>query len=110
LSAPGFWLAPEIRKAWLRAEWYGPTQGQIDPLKEVTASKIRVEQGFSTRARETAELTGGDFESNIRQLAHEMNLMSDAGLSMNGGGSGNAKEGKAGENAVLDDENDESEE
>jgi lambda family phage portal protein len=80
LSAPGFWLAPETRKAWLRAEWYGPTQGQIDPLKEVNASKIRVEQGFSTRARETAELTGGDFESNVRQLAHEENLMKDAGL------------------------------
>jgi lambda family phage portal protein len=85
LPAPGFWIAPEIRKAWLKAEWYGPTQGQIDPLKEVTASKIRVEQGFSTRARETAELTGGDFESNIRQLAHEKNLMRDAGILSEGG-------------------------
>ena len=104
LSAPGFWTSPEIRKAWLRAEWYGPAQGQIDPLKEVTASKIRVEQGFSTRARETAELTGGDFESNVRQLAHEANLMREAGLLPKGGDTGNAREGNAEKGAVLDDE------
>jgi lambda family phage portal protein len=114
LFAPGFWLAPEIRKAWLRAEWYGPTQGQIDPLKEVNASKIRVEQGFSTRARETAELTGGDFESNVRQLAHEENLMREAGILLRGGDLGNAGEGNeeenGGESAVLDDEDGEGEE
>jgi lambda family phage portal protein len=110
LSAPGFWSAPEIRHAWLRAEWYGPTQGQIDPLKEVNASKIRVEQGFSTRARETAELAGGDFESNVRQLAHEENLMRGAGLSLKGGDSGDAEEGNEDENAVLDDEDGKDEE
>jgi lambda family phage portal protein len=109
LCAPGFWLAPETRKAWLRAEWYGPTQGQIDPLKEVNASKIRVEQGFSTRARETAELTGGDFESNVRQLAHEENLMRGAGILSKGGDSGDAGEGNTDESAVLDDEDGESE-
>ncbi|MDR1471559.1 MAG: phage portal protein [Synergistaceae bacterium] len=114
LSAPGFWASPEMRKAWLCAEWYGPTQGQIDPLKEVNASKIRVEQGFSTRARETSELTGGDFESNVRQLEHEESLLKSAGLSSKGGysdsGNNEESEGKAGGNAVLDDEDDGGEE
>jgi capsid protein len=56
-------------------------------LKEVSAAKIRVAEGFSTRARETAELTGGDYESNVRQLAHEKKLMEAAGLlNMNEGG------------------------
>ena len=84
LDAPGFWGAPEIRKAYLKAEWYGPTQGQIDPLKEVNAAVTRVENGFSTRARETSELTGGDFEMNVRQRAHEEFLMEDAGLKTSG--------------------------
>ena len=85
IDAPGFWTHPEIRAAWLHAEWYGPTQGQIDPLKEVNASKVRVEQGFSTRARETSELTGGDFETNVRQLEREEMLLQGAGLKKGGG-------------------------
>lgn len=81
IHAPGFWSDPLIRKAWLAAEWYGPTQGQLDPLKEVVAAKIRVEEGFSTRARETAELTGGDYEMNIRQREREEKIRRAAGLS-----------------------------
>lgn len=46
------------------AEWNGPTQGQLDPKKEVEAAILRVEAGFSTRTRETTELTGGDFFAN----------------------------------------------
>lgn len=60
--APGFFGDPAIRAAWSAAEWYGPTQGQLDPRAEVEAAVIRVEQGFSTRARETAELTGSDWD------------------------------------------------
>ncbi|WP_311847849.1 hypothetical protein [Paenibacillus larvae] len=43
-----------IRKAYTKAERHGPSQGQIDPLKEVKARE-RVENGFSTGERETAE-------------------------------------------------------
>lgn len=81
IQAPGFWNDPLVRKAWLAAEWYGPTQGQLDPLKEVSAAKVRVEEGFSTRARETAELTGGDFEMNVRQREREEKIRRAAGLS-----------------------------
>ena len=85
IDAPGFWSHPELRAAWLQAEWYGPAQGQIDPLKEVSASRVRVEEGFSTRARETAELTGGDFETNVRQRQREEMLLKTAGLKEDGG-------------------------
>ena len=59
--APGFFSDPLIRAAWCGAEWIGPTQGQLDPVKEVEAAALRVVNGFSTRARETRELTGQDF-------------------------------------------------
>lgn len=86
IYAPGFFNDPIVRKAYCGAEWNGPSQGQLDPLKEVNAAEKRVLNGFSTRARETAELTGGDFYKNIRQLSTEKKLMEDSGLSWNSKG------------------------
>jgi lambda family phage portal protein len=80
IKAPGFFDDPAIRYAYCGAEWHGPSQGQIDPLKEVNAAKIRVEEGFSTRAKEAAELTGSDFERIIRQRSKEERLRAEGGL------------------------------
>ena len=52
----------------------------IDPVKEVTAAEKRIKVGLSTRQKETVELTGGDFEANIAQLAREGEMMKEAGL------------------------------
>lgn len=71
IYAPGFFDSEIIRKAYCNAEWSGPAQGQLDPVKEATAASIRVENGFSTRAKETQELTGGDFYKNHRQRVKE---------------------------------------
>ncbi|MBQ8693770.1 MAG: hypothetical protein IJ520_11580 [Synergistaceae bacterium] len=49
-------------------------------MKEVRAAAMRVENGFSTRQRETAELTGGDFELNHWQLVKEAELRRSAGF------------------------------
>jgi capsid protein len=78
--APGFFGDPAIRAAWSGAEWYGPSQGQIDPRAEVEAAVTRVEQGFSTRTKETAELTGGDFVRLNRVRAREERLRREAGV------------------------------
>jgi lambda family phage portal protein len=80
IYAPGFFSDPMVKKAYCGAEWNGPSPGQIDPLKEVNAAEKRVLNGFSTRARETVELTGGDYYRNIRQLSTEKKLMEEAGL------------------------------
>lgn len=77
IDAPGFFNDALIRKAYCGSEWSGPTQGQIDPLKEVNAANKRVEGGFSTRERETIELTGGDFNKNVRQLVQEEKMMEE---------------------------------
>lgn len=80
IYAPGFFNDPIIQKAYAKAEWNGPTQGQLDPKKEVEAAILRVEEGFSTRTRETIELTGGDFFANHNLRVQEEKLRSEAGF------------------------------
>lgn len=84
LKAPGFFLDPLVRMAYCRAQWNGPAQGMIDPVKEVNAAEKRINIGISTRQRETIEMTGGDFDSNVAQLARENQLMKEAGLMSSG--------------------------
>lgn len=83
ISAPGIFDDPAIFKAYTRADWHGPSQGQLDPVKEVNAAKIRIDEGLSTREKETAEL-GGDFEENHWQRVREEQLRREGGLT--GGG------------------------
>lgn len=71
VKAPGFFNDPVIHMAYCKAEWNGPAKGTLDPGKEVTAAEKRVANGFSTRASETMEMTGGDYYSNIDQLKQE---------------------------------------
>lgn len=97
IDAPGIFDDPLLFKAYTKAEWHGPSQGQLDPLKEVNAAVIRVENGFSTAERETAELTGGEWEQNIRQRAREQSLMKQYGLTTatsKGGDQQNDQEGE----------------
>lgn len=75
ISAPGFFTDPVIRNAYLACEWNGPTQGQLDPVKEANAAAIRVENGFSTRQREAQEMNGSDYDMNVAQLAGEEQRM-----------------------------------
>lgn len=94
LHAPGFFLDPLIRAAYCGAQWNGPAQGMVDPVKEVSAAEKRIQIGISTRQRETTELLGGDFESNVAQLARENQIMKAAGLSSGKASSGGADAGK----------------
>lgn len=80
IKAPGFFADPAIRKAYTTAQWYGPTQGQLDPVAEVQAANLRVECGFSNRAKEAMELTGTDLTDNIRQIGRENQMMKEAGM------------------------------
>ncbi|WP_238442611.1 phage portal protein [Desulforamulus reducens] len=80
INAPGFFNDPVIRRAWSRSEWHGPAPGQVNPVQEVQASILKVNNGLSTRERETIELGGGDFDHNIKQLGRESSQMDQAGL------------------------------
>lgn len=82
ISAPGFLSSPLIRKAYLGAQWIGPSPGQIDPVKEVVAAEKRIDLCLTTREEETAALTGGDFEQNAAQIKKERAILKDMGITM----------------------------
>jgi lambda family phage portal protein len=80
LAAPGLLADPMLRAAWCAARWTGPSPGQIDPLKEVKAAELRLGLMLSTRTRETAELTGDDWEQVAEEAAEEWALLESLGL------------------------------
>ncbi len=77
IQAPGFYLDASIREAWCKCAWNGPSQGMLDPLKEINAATKRVELGVSTREIEVMEMNGGSFDDNAEQLKHEAALMGE---------------------------------
>lgn len=52
--------------------WNGPARTNLNPVQEVTAATKRVEACFSTAQEETAQMTGGDYNRNVRQRAIEV--------------------------------------
>lgn len=71
ISAPGFLTDPIIRQAYLGSEWIGPSQGQLDPTKEVQAAVMAIENGLSTREAEAVKLNGSQYSTNVDKLAVE---------------------------------------
>lgn len=50
--------------------WIGPSRGYIDPLKEVQANVLAINNGLMTRAEGIAE-RGNDFDETVNQLEYE---------------------------------------
>jgi lambda family phage portal protein len=71
ISAPGFLTDPIIRQAYLGSEWIGPSQGQLDPTKEVQASVMKIQHGLSNHEAEAETLNGSQFSANVEKLAVE---------------------------------------
>lgn len=78
IIAPGFLTDPLIRQAYLQSEWIGPSQGQLDPTKEVQAAQMAVENGFSTREAEAIRLNGSEYASNVDKLKSENKRLREA--------------------------------
>ena len=78
IIAPGFLTDPLIRQAYLQSEWIGPSQGQLDPTKEVQAAQMAVENGFSTREAEAIRLNGSEYASNVDKLKSENERLREA--------------------------------
>lgn len=77
INAPGFFSDPIIRKAYMSCSWNGPARTNLNPVQEVDAAIKRVDAGFSTAQEETAQMTGGDYNRNIKQRVIEVSRMQE---------------------------------
>ena len=66
IHAPGFFTDSARRKAYTACAWNGPARTNLNPVQEVDAAIKRVDAGFSTAQEETAQMTGGDYNRNIK--------------------------------------------
>lgn len=80
IDAPGYLESLEIKSAYLKTHWVGPTQGQLNPVVEVEAANKMVESGFTTRSMAAAELTGQDFEQIVKTQAQEKAMCAEYGV------------------------------
>jgi lambda family phage portal protein len=71
IVAPGYFSDPVLRKAYNNFEFRGPSKGHLNETDEVNAAILRIDSGLSNLAIETSELSGGDWEINHKQSAHE---------------------------------------
>ena len=65
----------------LKWKWLPPALPWIDPLKEINAYSVAVQNGFSSRQR-IAGLMGGDFWDTLDQLADEEKALVDSGVTV----------------------------
>lgn len=79
ISAPGFFSDPAIRKAYLKCEWIGPSQGQLDPVKEISAEVMAIAEGFTTHKAATQRLNGSNWDDNIAELRIEKSKLDELG-------------------------------
>lgn len=79
IKAPGFMRDQAIRQAYLRAQWIGPSKMVLDISKEVKGRAQMEDRGYVTAAQNTAELTGGDWETNQRQRTKEIKMQRENG-------------------------------
>lgn len=68
----------DIYGAWVACDWYGSIKPSTDMLKQAKGSKLLVDDGWSTNAREARVTTGTKFSKNIKRLKKENQLKVDA--------------------------------
>lgn len=84
ISAPGLlgaWRNPQqydVFGAWVLTDWYGSIKPSTDMLKQAKGSKMLVDEGWSTNAREARITTGTKFTKNIKRLKRENELKVEA--------------------------------
>jgi len=65
---------------WTAHEWQPPGWEWVDPLKEVTATVMAVENNLSTLAKENLKRDGSDWRQTLKQRGMERELQSNEGL------------------------------
>lgn len=77
IQAPGFFDNPLIRQAYLGCTWIGPSQGMLDPTKEISAEVMACQYGLSTYSDSATRLNGSDWDANIERLKTETEKLTE---------------------------------
>ena len=72
LVVPDFF---ENRTAYLKAMWIGDPMGSVDPVKDVKAQILMIDNFLGTREKSTSDLGNGDFETNVDIQKKEIELI-----------------------------------
>jgi len=72
LVVPDFF---ENRTAYLKAMWIGDPMGSVDPVKDVKAQILMIDNFLGTREKSTSDLGNGDFETNVDIQKKEKELL-----------------------------------
>ena len=84
ITIPGFieaWRdikSYDIFGAWTLVDWYGSIKPSTDMLKTAKGSKLLVDEGWTTRAREARGTTGTKFSRNVKRLKRENEQLVEA--------------------------------
>jgi lambda family phage portal protein len=81
IEAPGFFEDHLVQDAWCGAVWTGPSQGQLDPLKETKASILRIKNRLGTYEDEYVAITGYDWDGAMNRLSREEKHLDNLGIS-----------------------------
>jgi lambda family phage portal protein len=62
----------EVRRSWMRADWYGAAKPVTDALKLMKATELALSMGLTTRHRAARMYNGSKFSTNARHLRREL--------------------------------------
>jgi lambda family phage portal protein len=80
IRAPGFLEDPEKRALWSRADWIGPSSGQLDPVKETQAEFMAFELTATSLSDITQRLYGQSHEVVVHRIGRERRLLAREGV------------------------------
>lgn len=83
VSAPGFlraWRSDNIFEylSWTASDWIGAIKPSMRFIQEIKAYENAIENGFTTRTQASRLLFGNKYETNIRRLIKENDLLAKA--------------------------------
>lgn len=79
INAPGYLVDPLVRAAYSKAEWIGPEQGELDPMKSAQASALNMKNYVSNHFIEAGR-RGRKFEKLLAGVGRAKAMIEELGL------------------------------
>lgn len=76
-GAPDFY---EAKAEWCNAMWIGAARGHVDPVKEMAANKVALDENITTLSQIVSEQGGDDWEATMEQRSREVKKAAELGI------------------------------